>query len=288
MKKRFPPWLVKRASHGEDVHRMKMLLRKKGLHTVCEAARCPNIWECFSKPTATFMIMGDICTRECGFCGVKKGNPGPLDKNETERIAELVKELNLKHTVITSVTRDDLDDGGAEHFAKTVEEIREKTPEVTIEVLTPDFKGSVESLKKVVDSKPDIFNHNLETIPRLYPFVRPEANYQRSLDLLKNIKEMEGDIITKSGLMLGLGETHKEVIDVMKDLRQVNCDIITLGQYLRPSKKSLLVKEYVLPEIFEKYKEELKGMGFLHVFAGPFVRSSFNAEVVMQNSHMCR
>lgn len=282
MEKRFPPWLVKRAFHGEDVHRMKILLRKKGLHTVCEAAHCPNIWECFSKPTATFMIMGDICTRECGFCGVRKGVPDPLDKNEPERIAELVEELNLKHTVITSVTRDDLYDGGAEHFVKTVESIRGKIPEVTIEVLTPDFKGFIESSKKVVDSKPDIFNHNLETIPRLYPVVRPEANYQRSLDLLNNIKEMERDIITKSGLMLGLGETYEEVIEVMEDLRQVNCDIVTLGQYLMPSKKSLPVKEYILPEAFDRYKEEIENMGFLHVFSAPFVRSSFNAEIVMK------
>lgn len=285
MRKRFPPWLVKKASHSDDLHRIKVLLRKKGLHTVCESASCPNIWECFSKPTATFMIMGDICTRECGFCGVKKGVPGPLDKDEPQRIAEAVEILKLKHAVITSVTRDDLDDGGAGHFAATVNAIKRRIPLVTVEVLTPDFNGSGDPLKKVVDSGPDIFNHNLETISRLYPVVRPKADYQRSLELLKNVKGINRDILTKSGIMLGLGEAYGEVINLMEDLRRADCDIVTIGQYLMPSKKSLPVKEYVSPEIFEKLKEEIQGMGFLHVFAGPFVRSSFNAEVVMEENH---
>jgi lipoyl synthase len=283
MEKRFPPWLVKKLTHSEDVHRTKALLRKKGLHTVCESARCPNIWECFSKPTATFMIMGDVCTRECRFCGVKKGSPAPVDVSEPEKVAETVEILELKHAVITSVTRDDLDDGGAGHFARTVESIRRKRPGVTIEILTPDFQGSKEALRTAVLSMPDIFNHNLETIPRLYPVVRPEADYQRSLEFLKNIKEIKGDILTKSGIMVGLGETYAEVIDVMEDLRKADCDIVTIGQYLMPTKESVPLKEYISPEIFERYKEEIEGMGFLHVFSGPFVRSSFNAEIVMES-----
>jgi lipoic acid synthetase len=285
MDKRFPSWLVKKLSHSEDVHRVKALLRKKGLHTVCESARCPNIWECFSKPTATFMIMGNICTRACRFCGVQKGHPDPLDADEPKRVAEVVNTLKLRHTVITSVTRDDLEDGGAEHFAKTVECIREMNPQVSIEILTPDFQGSQDALRVAVSSRPDIFNHNLETVPRFYPAVRPGADYERSLRFLKKIKEEDRNILTKSGIMLGLGEIYGEVMDLMEDLNRADCDIVTVGQYLMPSKESIEVKEYIHPELFEKYKEDIENMGFLHVFSGPFVRSSYNAESVIEQNH---
>ncbi len=278
MKRNLPQWLVKRSFDISQLHDIKTLLRKKGLHTVCEEARCPNIGECFKKPTATFMIMGDTCTRNCRFCAVTHGSPEPLVKEEPLRIAEAVNELKLKHVVITSVTRDDLPDGGASHFARTVEEIRNLNNNVTIEVLVPDFKGSEDSLSIVCKSEPHIVNHNLETIPRLYRDVRPEADYMRSLRLLKKVKELSSGIVTKSGIMVGLGETDEEVIAVLKDLRSFGCEMVTIGQYLSPTKESFPVKEYVSPEIFEYYRKKAEAMGFKNAASAPFVRSSYLAE----------
>jgi len=275
-----PEWLKKRAPQQELLQEMQKLLRSLSLHTVCEEARCPNIGECFTRKTATFMILGDRCTRNCRFCAVKKGNPLPLDPQEPENVAKAVNKLRLKYVVITSVTRDDLDDGGANQFAKTIKEIRKLNKGVKIEVLIPDFKGSLSSLKKVIEAKPFVLNHNLETIPRLYSEVRPLANYERSLKLLEQAKELNSSIYTKSGLMVGLGETFGEVIEVMKDLRRVKCDILTIGQYLRPSIKHLPVKEYVRPEKFEEYEKIGKSQGFLSVISGPFVRSSYRAKEV--------
>ncbi|MBI3354306.1 MAG: lipoyl synthase [Nitrospirae bacterium] len=275
---RIPKWSTKRVQINPSLHRTKGLLRDLRLNTVCESARCPNISDCFSKPTATFMILGDVCSRQCSFCSVKNGEPMPPDISEPERILEAVKRLNLKHVVITSVTRDDLSDGGARLFAEVVMRLRDYNRSLIIEVLTPDFNGSKDALKKVIDARPHIFNHNMETVPKFYPIVRPQADYKRSLIVLKNIKEMSPAIYTKSGIMVGLGEAEKEVIDVMKDLRSVGCDFITIGQYLQPRKENLPVYEYVRPEVFDKYKEIAGEQGFLKVASGPFVRSSFNAE----------
>lgn len=257
---------------------MKAALRRRGLHTVCESALCPNIFQCFSKPTATFLIMGDVCTRGCGFCAVARGEPRGLDPEEPFKIAEAAGELRLKHVVITSVTRDDLPDGGASHFAATVGAIRVQLPEATIEVLVPDFKGKAGAIEAVVRSRPHVFNHNLETAPRLYPAVRPQAQYRRSLEVLRCAKELDGGAFTKSGLMVGFGESNGEVLQVMRDLREVNCDMLTIGQYLRPSRGHLPVAEYVHPDKFEYYKGQGEKLGFLYVASAPLVRSSFNAE----------
>jgi len=272
-----PWWLKKRVSINDQQSRVHDILKGLNLHTVCQSAACPNIAECFGKGMATFMILGNICTRNCRFCAVNNGIPQPVDEDEPKRLALAAKELNLKHVVITSVTRDDLPDGGAGHFANTISELRKDVPEATIEVLTPDFQGDKAALKMVIKSWPDIFNHNLETIPRLYPEVRPMANYKRSLDVLNNAREIDSKIFTKSGIMLGLGETRGEVLEVMKNLREVDCDIITVGQYLRPSKMQIYIKEYVNPDVFAEIEEEAKVLGFLYVASGPFVRSSFNA-----------
>ncbi len=278
---RIPKWSTKRIKLGSSLHKTKGLLRDLRLNTVCESARCPNISDCFSKPTATFMILGDVCSRQCNFCSVEKGAAIPPDATEPKRIAEAVKRLGLRHVVITSVTRDDLTDGGAGHFAEVIKEVY-KTQDVglkiQIEVLTPDFNGSIDALKKAVSAGPHIFNHNLETVPRLYPIVRPQADYKRSLTVLKNVKEIAPAIFTKSGIMIGFGEEEQEVIDVMRDLRGVGCDFITIGQYLQPRKENLPVYEYIKPEVFERYKEIAEGLGFLRVASGSFVRSSFNAE----------
>lgn len=283
---RIPKWSVKRIQLNPSLHKTKGLLRDLRLNTVCESARCPNISECFSKPTATFMILGDVCSRQCRFCSVEKGAAMPPDASEPKRIAEAVKRLGLRHVVITSVTRDDLLDGGAGHFAEVVKElfkIQDSKFKIQIEVLTPDFNGSIDALKKVAAAGPHIFNHNLETVPRLYSTVRPQADYKRSLMVLKNVKEMAPAIYTKSGIMLGLGETEQEVIDVMRDLRGVGCDFITIGQYLQPRKENLPVYEYIRPEVFERYKKIAEGLGFLRAASGPFVRSSFNAEEMISS-----
>lgn len=274
---RKPRWLVKPIPAGRHIFEVKELLEDLHLNTVCQSAKCPNLGECFSKGTATFMIMGNICTRDCRFCAVEHGIPEPLAEDEPGRVAEAARRLGLKHVVVTSVTRDDLSDGGARHFVKTIEEVRKIDQNIVIEVLTPDFKGSSANIKVMVEAKPEIFNHNLETISRLYPEVRPEASYRRSLELLRKVKDLDGDIYTKSGLMVGLGEAKDEVLDLMHDLRDVGCNILTIGQYLQPSKDHLEVKEYVHPQIFEEYKREGEKMGFCFVASSPYVRSSYNA-----------
>jgi lipoic acid synthetase len=272
-----PSWLVVKAPKEETLQQMRRLLDDLNLHVICDQALCPNIGTCFAHGTATFLILGDTCTRNCYFCAVKKGEARPPDPEETERVAQAVKRLRLKHVVVTSVTRDDLKDFGAGQFASTVARIRALNPETRIELLIPDFKGSSEALKNVVKANPDIIGHNLETVPRLYPQVRPEASYQRSLKLLRMIKVLNRPILTKSGLMLGLGEKEKEILDVMKDLRSVNCNILTLGQYLQPSERQLKVKEYIKPEKFKEYQQIGLRLGFAYVASGPLVRSSFNA-----------
>lgn len=277
---RLPRWAKRKIGTSGSIHKMKEVLRREGLHTVCEEARCPNIGECFSKPTATFMIMGDVCTRNCGFCDVTPGTPLSLDREEPVRIARVSREIGLRHVVITSVTRDDLNDGGARHFASTVRELRKAIPEASIEVLTPDFNGDETFLRLLIKDRPDIFNHNIETVPRLYPLVRPRADYQRSLKTLRSIKTLAPDILTKSGIMLGFGETQDEVYEVMDDLRSVGCDALTIGQYLRPSKANLPVAEYISEEAFAGYGDAAGKKGFLHIASAPLVRSSFNAEEV--------
>lgn len=274
---RRPSWLKKRISISPQQSHVHDILKGLNLHTVCQSAMCPNIAECFGKGTATFMILGNICTRNCRFCAITSGEPQPVDEDEPRRLALAVRKLNLRHVVITSVTRDDLPDGGSGHFANTINEIRQETPETTIEVLTPDFQGDESALKKVIVSRPDIFNHNLETVSRLYSQVRPMADYQRSLDVLEKAKKFDSEMYTKSGIMLGLGEARDEVSQVMKDLRDVDCNIITVGQYLRPSKAHIEIKEYIEPSVFEEIEEEAKALGFKYVASGPFVRSSFNA-----------
>ncbi len=272
-----PAWLNKKIDL-KVCRALKLLLKDLNLHTICEEAHCPNISECFSKKRATFLILGDICTRNCLFCGVKKGRPKPVDSEEPERVAEAVYRLSLRHVVITSVTRDDLPDGGAEHFAKTIFSIREKMKNIIIEVLIPDFKGNKRAIKKVIEAKPDIIGHNLETVPRLYSYVRSMANYSRSLEVLKNIKTLTKGIYAKSALMLGLGEREEEVLEVFKALRGVNCDFLSIGQYLPPSLKAFPVKEYIHPNKFNYYKKRALALGFLYVASGPYVRSSYQAE----------
>lgn len=277
MVRRLPPWLHKRIPASGNIEATRRLLEELKLNTVCQSALCPNLGECFSRRTATFMILGNTCTRNCRFCAVQGGQPQPPDPDEPRRVALAAARLSLKHVVVTSVTRDDLPDGGAGQFAATIQAIREHLPGAVIEVLTPDFQGKREALAKVLEAGPHIFNHNIETVPRLYPEVRPGANYQRSLEVLKQVKEMAPGIYTKSGLMVGLGETKEEVEQVMADLRKVNCDILTIGQYLRPSPEHLEVKEYIPPEVFDYYGTRGQEMGFLYVAAAPFVRSSYNA-----------
>lgn len=274
---RLPKWLRRRHSLSE-LHNLKGFLRSHGLSTVCEEARCPNKAECFSKPTATFMILGSSCTRNCGFCSVENSSPLAPDREEPRKVAEAAKLMGLRYVVVTSVTRDDLADGGAGQFAETIREIRHRLPEARIEVLTPDFGGQGEAVKAVLDAGPDVFNHNVETVPRLYSTVRPSADYNRSIGILRLAKELSPVTKTKSGLMLGLGESLDEVREVLKDLRVAGCDFLTVGQYMRPSKENLPVVEYVEPEIFERLKNESLRMGFEFVASGPFVRSSMNAE----------
>lgn len=281
-----PDWLTKRAPTSFALTEMKTLIDGLSLHTVCESALCPNMGECFSQHTATFLLMGDICTRNCRFCAIQKGNPTPLDPDEPWNVAQAVVESKLKHVVLTSVTRDDLPDGGAAHFARTINAIRQTNPQTTVEVLIPDFRGSPDALKTVIDICPEVINHNVETVPRLYTKVRPEADYHRSLNLLRMVKSVEEKILTKSGIMVGLGEEHNEVVRVMEDLRDARCDLLTIGQYLTPSLKHHPVISYVTPEEFEEYKSLGEKMGFSSVASGPFVRSSFRAaEMVAVSGH---
>jgi lipoic acid synthetase len=266
-----------------EVFKMKKTLRKHKLHSVCEEAKCPNIAECFLKGTATFLIMGDICTRNCPYCNIEHGKPKPLDKNEPKNIAKAVKSLNLKYVVITSVNRDDLEDGGASHFAEVIKEIRNLNPNTQIEVLIPDFKYNWEALKIVVDAKPDVINHNIECVPSLYKSVRPRAIYEKSLELISKVKEFNSQIKTKSGIMVGLGEKKDEIFQTMKDLVDYNCDIFTIGQYLQPSLENLPVKKYYSDEEFKEFEEFGYQIGFKYVFSGKLVRSSYNASEVYKN-----
>lgn len=277
MPRRHPDWVRVRAPGSPNYLRLKKLLRERSLHTVCEEARCPNIGECWAHSTATFLILGDICTRGCRFCAIGKGKPALLDPEEPRNVGLMVKEMGLEHIVVTSVNRDDLPDGGAAHFAQTVFWIKALSPAIRIEVLIPDFKGDREAVETVVRSGIDILNHNIETVPRLYKRVRPGAVYQRSLDILKAAKEMSGEILTKSGLMLGVGESLDEVTATLRDLRGVDCDIVTVGQYLQPSTDQLPVERYVSPAEFAEIKSIAEKLGFRHVESSPLVRSSYHA-----------
>ena len=284
---RLPLWLRRPETHFESVTRLKTGLRQRRLHTVCESALCPNIHQCFHRGTATFMILGNLCTRGCGFCSVPKGVPGKhcfsLDPEEPANVARMALEMGLRYVVITSVNRDDLPDGGSGHFAATVRQVRAALPEAHIEVLTPDFRGDLEAVRRVLDAGPHVFNHNVETVPRLYRRVRPQANYRQSLDVLAWAKSGQPGVTTKSGLMVGLGETPAEVHDLLGDLRRALVDIVTIGQYLQPAKHNLPVAEYVTPERFEQYRALGLALGFREVFSGPFVRSSYMADKVWEN-----
>lgn len=276
-------WLRRTLPDQKVLDRMDALLEGLNLHTVCDSALCPNRGECFKKGTATFIILGNICTRNCGFCAVKKGKPLPLDPEEPYHIAQAARHLQLTHIVVTSVTRDDLPDGGAEHFAKTIIEIKKQLPKSTIEVLVPDFKGSWEALQRVIDAQPEVINHNIETVNRLYRLVRPKAIYKRSLELLRQVKIRDKNIISKSGIMVGLGEEEEEIIQAMKDLREVDGDILTIGQYLRPSPLHLRVQNYIHPDKFEEYHKAGMSLGFKYVASAPLVRSSYHAGEILKD-----
>ena len=277
---RRPHWLKVRPPAGDNFHEVRRLVQETQLHTVCQSAHCPNIGECWGRRTATFMILGEVCTRNCRFCAVTSGPPQPVDAQEPQRIAQAVKTLRLKYAVITSVTRDDLPDGGAHQFAQTIQEIRQQVPDCRVEVLIPDFLGVKESLIKVLEARPTVLNHNLETVPRLYEIVRPEADYQRSLTLLKRAKT--SGVTTKSGLMVGLGETMDEIQQVMHDLRAVQCDLLTIGQYLEPSRDHLPIARFVPPEEFQQLKAYGLALGFKMVAAAPLVRSSYQADLALK------
>lgn len=272
-----PDWIKVRLPSNPVFFSTKALISDLKLHTVCESAQCPNRWECWSQGTATFMIAGERCTRACGFCAVSTAKPLALEDDEPQRVAEAIRRLNLKHVVITAVARDDMADGGADHFGKTIEAVRASNPAMIIEVLTPDFNGKEASLQRIVEAKPHVFNHNLETVERLTPVVRSRAKYRLSLEVLARIKKMAPDIVTKSGLMLGLGETENELFQAMDDLRESNVQVLTLGQYLRPTPEHLPVVEYVRPETFDLYREIATNKGFEFVASGPLVRSSYHA-----------
>ncbi|MFZ4484102.1 MAG: lipoyl synthase [Chthoniobacterales bacterium] len=272
-----PDWIKVRLPSNPVFFSTKALVSDLRLHTVCESAQCPNRWECWSQGTATFMIAGDRCTRACGFCAVTTAKPFALEEDEPQRVAEAVGRMKLKHVVITAVARDDMPDGGAQHFARTIEAIRERDPAIVIEILTPDFNGREESLRTVLAAAPHVFNHNLETVERLSPVVRSRAKYRLSLDVLKRAKEIRPETATKSGLMLGLGETETEIFQTMDDLREHNVEVLTLGQYLRPTPQHLPVVEYITPDTFNLYGEIGRKKGFTHVASGPLVRSSYHA-----------
>ena len=277
-----PRWLRQRLPTGAKYEKVRGVLKKRQIHTVCQEAKCPNLWECFSRQTATFLIMGSYCTRNCRFCAVGHGPSGPPDPGEPARVAEAALNMRLSYVVITSVTRDDLPDGGAGFFAKTIREIRKKIPGVFVEVLMPDFQGNTDALQTVLDARPDVLNHNIETVPRLYPSVRPEADYRRSLEILRRAKQYGPAIPTKSGLMLGLGELPEEINKTLRHLLEVGCSILTLGQYLQPTREHLEVDRFIHPEEFDNWKETALGMGFSEVASGPFVRSSYHAKELYQ------
>lgn len=279
---RKPSWLKVRLSLDGEYQKTEEIIKKFKLHTVCKEADCPNRGACFAEGTATFMILGDLCTRNCRFCAVGKGPTRPLDPDEPSRVAEAVQRMGLSYAVITSVTRDDLPDGGAQAFAEVIRAIRELSPKTLIEVLTPDFQGNMDSLEMVAEARPDVFNHNIETVERLYPTVRPQANYGRSLRVLAEMKRLLPTVKTKSGLMVGLGEKQAEVQTVMEDLRAASCDLLTIGQYLSPSKNHLPVEEYITPEQFKEYERRGLDLGFIGVASGPLVRSSYHAKKLYQ------
>lgn len=275
-RKRLPPWFKVNIQSGTHYQEMRRLVDAQGLHTICEEARCPNIWECWNHRTATFLLLGDRCTRRCHYCSVDTGKPDAVDVHEPGRVAEAILSLQLRHAVLTSVNRDDLEDGGASIFAATIQEIRWKIPSCKVEVLIPDFQGNEAALECVMEAAPDILNHNVETVPRLFPAVRPQGKYARSLELLDQAKRLGGK--TKSGLMVGMGETKKEILDVLEDLRSVRCDIVSIGQYLQPTKTHREVERYYTPQEFAELKAHGLAHGFQHVESGPLVRSSYHAE----------
>ena len=280
-RERLPSWIREKKLNLQNLREVKTLLREKQLHSVCESLACPNRTECFTRGTATFMILGDVCTRSCGFCNVTTGRPyAPPSPDEPRAVAETARTMGLRHVVVTSVTRDDLPDGGAAHFAATIQELREIVPGVAVEVLTPDFRGNAEAVRTVAEARPDYFNHNVETVPRLYDYVRPGSRFERSLGVLREVKRVDPTIATKSGLMLGLGERREEVVDVLQKLRASGCEIVTIGQYLQPKREKLDVIEYVPPHVFDEYRDIGEQMGFAAVFSGPFVRSSYMADLV--------
>lgn len=274
---RIPPWLRVKLPSGRTFNDTAQLLADLNLNTVCQNAKCPNTWDCFSRKVATFLIMGFVCTRNCAFCNITSGDIDPLDIDEPRRVSEAVSRLQLKYTVITSVTRDDLPDGGAAHYAETINRIRTDHPDCAVEVLIPDFQGNLEALKTVIEAKPNVINHNVETSPDLYSEIRPQADYKQSLELLRRVKDLSNGIPAKSGLMVGLGESDEQVYKVIDDLAKINCDIVTVGQYMRPSKDHPAVKRYVEPHVFDEYAKYGKSLGIKHMFCAPLVRSSYNA-----------
>ncbi|MBI4971895.1 MAG: lipoyl synthase [Candidatus Omnitrophica bacterium] len=284
MRQRLPVWLKRSLPEGSTL-KTHGILRQHQLTTICESAKCPNRSECYSRNTATFLLLGEVCTRSCSFCSVPPGKPKPLDENEPVRVAQAAKELGLNHVVVTSVNRDDLENGGSHIFAGTISEIRKQIPKAAIEVLTPDFCGNWDAVLDVVRAKPDVFNHNMETVKRLYPRVRPRAIYERSLELLARVKAFDSGMTTKSGFMLGVGETDEEVTQLLRDLREVNCDIVTVGQYLQPLERKMDIIDFVSPEKFEEVGFAAKAMGFREAYVGPFVRSSYHAGEVYERSH---
>ncbi|HJQ39321.1 MAG TPA: lipoyl synthase [Thermoanaerobaculia bacterium] len=284
-----PPWIREKKLNLASLREVKTLLRASELHSVCESLACPNRTECFSRGTATFMILGDVCTRSCGFCNVTTGRPyAPPSADEPRAVAETARKLGLRHVVVTCVTRDDLDDGGARQFAETIRELRIALPHAAVEVLTSDFRGNRDAVRTVVEAKPDYFNHNVETVPRLYDFVRPGSRFERSLAVLREAKTLDASVVTKSGLMLGLGERREEVIEVLERLLEARVEIVTIGQYLQPKREKLDVVEYIHPDVFDEYRVLGEGLGFRAVFSGPFVRSSYMADVVAASSSLSR
>lgn len=283
---RFPSWLHRKLPKGNELWNTEQILNRNGLHTVCEEARCPNLLECWSKKTATFLVMGKDCTRSCGFCSIDFAKtPKPLEMDEPEKVAQSVEELGLKHVVITMVARDDLPDGGADHLVKIVEAVRKRCPESTIELLTSDFHGNLDALSRVLEAKPEIFNHNIETVREFSPRVRHTATYDRTLSILRHAKKEAPQILVKSGLMVGFGETEEQVQQTLRDLKENGCDIVTIGQYLQPSRYKLRVKEFVTPEQFKAYEDYGYTIGFTYMYCGPFVRSSYNANQVIKRAY---
>ena len=278
MSRRNPDWLKVKIPGGKDFIKMKKLLRSANLHTICEEAKCPNISECFNSGTAVFLILGDTCTRNCRYCNVKHGEPLDLDQGEPKEVALSVKKLGLSYVVVTSVTRDDLEDGGAKVFYETALEIKKINPNCIVEMLIPDFKGKIDSLKKVIASKPDVINHNIEVVKELFSDIRPQGNYDKSINVLKNIKKLDKKIKSKSGFMVGIGENEDQIIKTIKDLRNASVDFLTIGQYLQPSKKHAEIKKYYSPQEFEEFKKTAIDFGFEHVESGPLVRSSYHAK----------